>query len=74
MSRILIVEDDKEINALLSNVAQSNGYMTDASFDGLSGLQMALEKEYDLVLLDLMLPHKTGEEFLRQLRTKKTRQ
>ena len=71
MSKILIVEDDKEINALLSNVVQSNDYRADTSFDGFSGLQMALEKDYGLILLDLMLPYKTGEEFIRQLRVKK---
>lgn len=43
----------------------------DNAFDGISGLKMALEQDYSLILLDLMLPLKTGEEVLRQLRKEK---
>lgn len=58
MSKILIIEDEKEINMLLSNVVQSNGYTADTAFDGLGGLQLALEKDYSLILLDLILHYK----------------
>lgn len=71
MYPILIIEDDKEINTLLSSITKSNGYNVDNAFDGISGLKMALEQDYSLILLDLMLPLKTGEEVLRQLRKEK---
>ncbi len=71
MPEILIIEDDKEISMLLSSILQSDGYAVDTAFHGLDGLRMALETDYSLILMDLMLPYKTGEELLRRLREEK---
>lgn len=68
---ILVIEDDVMINNLLCKVLSDNGYETDSALDGKDGLSKALEKEYEMILLDLMLPKKTGEEVLAELRKTK---
>ncbi len=65
---ILVIEDDKTINNLLCKVLSDSGYETDSAFDGEEGLYKALNTKCDLILLDLMLPKKTGEEVLRDFR------
>ena len=65
---ILIIEDDLMINGLLSGILQKSGYETESATDGIQGLHMALEKDYQMILMDLMLPLKSGEEILRELR------
>ena len=65
---ILVIEDDKTINNLLCKVLSDSGYETDSAFDGEEGLYKALNVKCDLILLDLMLPKKTGEEVLRDVR------
>ncbi len=68
MIHILVVEDDKEINQLLCKMLQSKGYQTVGVTDGLSALQKVEEHSFELVLLDLMLPYKSGDEFLAEFR------
>lgn len=70
---ILVIEDDVMINNLLCKVLSDNGFEVDKALDGEDGFRMAQEKEYELILLDLMLPKKSGEELLGELRkTKQT--
>ena len=70
---ILIIEDDPAINKLLCGILNKSGYETESATDGFIGLQMALNGDHDLILMDLMLPMKSGEEILRSLReVKKT--
>ena len=68
---ILVIEDDQMINKLLCKVLSDNGYETDSAADGNEGLSKALANEYELILLDLMLPGRTGEELLEELRKTK---
>ena len=63
--KILIIEDDKEINRLLSVFLTQNGYDTESSFDGVSGLNMIKKAEGDL---DMMLPGFSGNEILTKIR------
>ena len=69
--RVLIVEDEKR---LAENVAralhESAGYAVDIARDGEDGLYLATSNEYDLIILDLMLPKLTGEELLKRYRTR----
>ncbi len=65
---ILIIEDDISIAELLRDYLEINGMQAAMAHTGKSGLAMALEKNYDLVLLDLMLPEIDGFEVLRRLR------
>ena len=66
--RILVMEDDGDINRLLCTVLTKNGYAADSAFSGSEGKLRLSMADYDLILLDLMLPGITGEEFLRELR------
>ncbi len=68
---ILVIEDDQMINKLLCKVLSDSGYETDSAADGNEGLSKALANEYELILLDLMLPGRTGEELLEELRKTK---
>lgn len=65
---VLIIEDDKEINALLSEILAQNGYETSSAYTGIEGLSKARKKQYDIMLLDLMLPYKSGDEILQEIR------
>ena len=68
---ILIIEDEKNISNLLKLELTHENYDFDPAFDGESGLNKALNQDYELILLDLMLPRINGIEVCRQLRLKK---
>lgn len=70
--RLLLVEDDEEISAMLRDFLESEGFSVDTAADGEAGCARFSAAQYDLVLLDLMLPGLTGEEFIAQMRQKKT--
>jgi len=66
--RLLIVDDDVQIRELLTfDIAQS-GYITDSAKDGDEGLKKALENNYDLVLLDVMMPKMNGFDVCKNIR------
>ena len=69
---ILVVEDDLDINRLLCTVLGNAGYDCRPAFSGSEAELWATQYNYDLVLLDLMLPGLTGEEFIQKMRRKKT--
>ncbi|MBQ8786985.1 MAG: response regulator transcription factor [Oscillospiraceae bacterium] len=68
MSRILIVEDDHEINKLLADFLQKNGYETVSAEDGGKASLLLRKQDFDLVLMDLMLPYKSGEHLIKEFR------
>lgn len=69
---ILVVEDDQDINRLLCRILTDGGYDVRPAFSGSEAVLWADQYDYDLVLLDLMLPGLTGEEFIARMREKKT--
>lgn len=68
MERILIIEDEKDVNQLLAQNLQNNGYETVSVWDGLDGVRQLRNQHFDMVLLDLMLPYKSGDEILKEIR------
>ena len=69
--RILIVEDEAAIARFVELELRHEGYQVDKAEDGRTGLEQALAGQYDLVLLDIMLPGLSGLEVLRRLRREK---
>jgi len=70
--RILVVEDDKKVASFLEQGLREDGYSVDVAYDGTEGALMAHVHDYDLLVLDVMLPGKTGVEILRELRRENT--
>nr|WP_308628797.1 response regulator transcription factor [uncultured Eisenbergiella sp.] len=68
MEKILIIEDDELIAELERDYLEANGYETDMAFDGTEGERKAKTGSYDAILLDIMLPGKTGFDVCRELR------
>ena len=71
MSKILIVEDEEAIADLEMDYLELSGFEVEVANDGDKGLQEALNKEYDLIILDLMLPGTDGFEICREVREQK---
>jgi len=68
--RILIVEDDVEINKVLVKFLKENGYDTISAFNGKEAYEKWEQEQPELVLMDLMLPMKSGERVIREIREK----
>ncbi|MCM1106046.1 MAG: response regulator transcription factor [Blautia sp.] len=71
MSRILIVEDEVTIADLEKDYLELSGFEVEIANDGGTGLERALKEDFDLFILDLMLPEVDGFEICRQIREKK---
>ncbi|MGX8728381.1 MAG: response regulator transcription factor [Lachnospiraceae bacterium] len=71
MSRILIIEDESDIANLEKDYLELSGFEVDIETDGMAGLKAALTKDYDLFLLDLMLPGMDGFDICREIRERK---
>ena len=70
MSKILIIEDEEAISDLEKDYLELSGFEVEAATRGDQGLQMALSNEYDLIILDLMLPGIDGFEVCKRIREK----
>lgn len=66
--RLLLAEDEKELSAALTAVLEHNHYSVDAVYDGQDALDYALTENYDGIILDIMMPKKSGLEVLAELR------
>lgn len=66
--RVLVVEDEQKINRTICQALREEAYAVDAAHDGEEGEELALINEYDLIILDLMLPKKSGIALCRGLR------
>src|SRR5439155_8674087 len=67
-ARILLVEDETNLRRTLTDLLKSDGYLVESSGDGLEAQQMAMKKPFDLIILDVMLPSRSGFEVCRNLR------
>jgi DNA-binding response OmpR family regulator len=71
--RVLIVEDEKDMAVVLKEGLEEEDYFVSLAFDGLSGLEVARSCEFDVIILDVMLPKLDGFEVARRLRNKGNR-
>lgn len=69
--KVLVIEDDKSIAELERDYLEINGYDVDIAYDGITGLEMALNNEYVLIILDIMLPGMDGFELCSKFRAQK---
>lgn len=69
--RILVVEDEKRLSDALTQILREQKYAVDAVYDGEDGYQYASSGDYDAIILDVMLPKRTGFEIVRALRREK---
>ena len=68
--KILVVEDEKDLNRVITKHLKKNNYSVDSCFDGEQALDYVLYGEYDLIITDIMMPKIDGYEFIKQLRVK----
>ncbi|MEW6744433.1 MAG: response regulator transcription factor [Planctomycetota bacterium] len=66
--RLLIVEDDRAMRSALADAFQQEGYEIETAADGRAAAELVFSRHFDLVLLDVMLPGKSGFEILREMR------
>lgn len=69
MKNILVIEDNKDVNNMLAEELMDSGYKVKSIYTGIEGLKEVKESNYDLILLDIMLPYKSGDEILKEIRT-----
>src|ERR671921_206626 len=68
MPRVLIIEDEEKMSRTLARVLREEGYVAETANDGRTGLSRALEDTFDLLLVDWMLPERSGVQIVRGLR------
>lgn len=68
MENILIIEDNQDVNLMLSQAIKEAGYNVKSSFTGTDGLNEIKTNSYNLILLDIMLPYKSGDQILKEVR------
>lgn len=66
--RVLVVDDERGLVRALERGLTAEGFAVDTAFDGVTGLALATDRDYDAVVLDIMLPGKHGYDVLRELR------
>lgn len=68
MARILIIEDEEKMARMLSRILREEGYVAETAGDGRTGLSRALDDSFDLLIVDWMLPERSGVQIVRGLR------
>src|ERR671913_1286177 len=68
MARILIIEDEEKMSLMLARVLREEGHVTETANEGRTGLSRALEDSFDLLIVDWMLPERSGVQIVRALR------
>ena len=68
MSNILIIEDNEDLNLMLKETLLDAGHTVKSAYTGIEGIHEIKNSAYDLILLDIMLPYKSGDEILKEMR------
>ncbi len=71
--RVLVVEDEKKVASFIAKGFEQEGHAVDVVYDGEAGARQALHIDYDVVILDVMLPKRSGLDVVSQIRAKKPR-
>ncbi len=66
--RILLAEDERDMNQIITKKLTSEGYSVDSCFDGAQALEYIVSTEYDVIILDIMMPKKDGFSVIRDMR------
>ena len=66
--RVLLAEDEQDLNNIIVKKLKSEGYTVDACFDGEEALDFIEMAEYDVIILDIMMPKMDGLELVREMR------
>ncbi len=69
--RILVIEDEKKVASFIRKGLEEDYYSVDVAFDGKEGSKLAFSDEYDLIIMDIMLPFKDGISILKEIRQEK---
>lgn len=67
--KILLAEDTRDLNRVITVALQHEGYEVDPAYDGEEASERAFQNGYDLIVLDIMMPKKSGIEVLREIRS-----
>ena len=67
--RILVVEDEKHLNRIISEAVEDEGYSVDSCYNGVEALEYLACADYDVIILDIMMPKMNGLELVRRLRS-----
>jgi DNA-binding response OmpR family regulator len=73
VTAILVVDDDKTIRVLLQRIAQRAGFEVDCAKDGIEALEKLAERNYDIAIVDLMMPRMSGYDLVQQISTMQPR-
>lgn len=68
MLKILLVEDEVNVSAFIKRGLEEQGYEVDVAFDGVTGKSLAFQNEYDVIILDIILPNTNGWEVCKSIR------
>ncbi|WP_312079269.1 response regulator transcription factor [Chryseobacterium sp.] len=68
MTKIILIEDESSVVSFIKKGLQENGYETSVAFDGITGAKLVKENDFDLVILDIMLPEMNGLEVCKEIR------
>lgn len=66
---ILVIEDNEDVNHMITDALHAAGYETDTSFTGMNAMEKLKQNTYELVLLDMMLPFRSGDSILKEFRS-----
>jgi two-component system response regulator ResD len=72
MPLIFVADDDQDVCELISLYLKKEGYQTSFAYDGMTALEIIRKKQPDLVILDIMMPKKTGWEVCQEIRKEST--
>jgi len=70
--RVLVIEDERDLARAIGESLEEDGYVVDAAHDGPTGLNKAAARDYDAIVLDVMLPGKSGLQLLQELRRERS--